>query len=112
VQDSLTLKIADGVMLDIFSAAFLLCLIFLFIETKGIHEGQPRSWSAVRWSLFMLGASIAVFLFTQWLMRAHGITALINPFLIPVVIIAKVLLIEISKPKPQVSHAPKHAGTK
>jgi hypothetical protein len=112
MADSLTLKIAEGVMLGIISTGVLLCLVFVFIGTKGINQDQPRSWSAVRGYLFMLGAGIAVFLFTQWLFFGHGIMALLNPFLFPVVIMAKVLIIEISKPKPHGNHGPSQAGTK
>ena len=104
--DPLTLKIAEGVMLGIFLAACSICLVVLFVSAKGADKDQPRSGSAIRAGLFMLGASIAVFLLTQWLMGGHGIMSLLNPFLIPVVITAKGLLLEISKPRPRRPTAP------
>jgi hypothetical protein len=47
----------------------------------------------------MLFAAVAIFLLTNWLMNSHGIWALLNPFLIPVAIMTKVLLAELSKPR-------------
>lgn len=99
--DPLTLKIAEGIMLGIFLAGCSAGLVVLFVGTKGVDEGHPRSWHSVRWSLFMLGVTIAIFLATQWLIGGHGFMALLNPFLIPVVIMAKVALVDISKPKPR-----------
>lgn len=98
-------------MLGIFSAAEVAGLILVFAGTKGLNQDQPRSWRAVRGSLLGFGVCLMIALVLQWLLGLHGIEALMNPFLFPVAISAKLLLIEINKPAPRLRstsslHAP------
>jgi hypothetical protein len=75
----------------------LLAAAWMFVETKGINVDQPRSWSSIRANLFLLGVSIAAFLFMRWLCGFQGAAV----FLIPVAILAKVFFVELSKPTPR-----------
>lgn len=87
-------------MHQIFVAISALAPIWLFIETRGIHEDYPRSWPTIRLDLFILGAGVAVFLCAQWLFGFLGGAV----FLLPIAIIAKVTFIDISKPAPRSCH--------
>lgn len=93
-------------MNQILLAISLLLPVWLFFKTKVTDDGQPPSWSAIRWGLVFLAAESLVFLFVRWLCGLQGAAV----FLIPAAITAKHLFVEISKPKMQDIGAPRQTA--